>query len=281
MRRLSLAAVLLTLGACSSQMGTTTDPVGPPGYPPPNNQPPNNQPPVTDSVLVWANSPTALFSFDPRTNQVRTVGNFSVEGAPPTPLEITDLAVNAQGEVWAISFQSLYRVNTQTATLTWVAHFADFGFNALTFVPAGVLDPARETLVAVSVLDYYRVDTQTGAATRIGSYGGGFSSSGDLVSIANAGTFATANSPDPWATSDVLVRIDLATGQVTPIGAGIGFDFLYGLGYWRSRLFGFSDSGQLVEINIQTGVGTVVTPNTGTTQFWGAGVTTVAPVGPI
>ena len=56
------------------------------------------------------------------------------------------------------------------------------------------------------------------------------------------------------------------------------FRSLYGLGYWGRDLFGFSNSGQLIRIDRLTGAGEVVSTSTGSSQFWGAGVTTVVPV---
>jgi hypothetical protein len=80
--------------------------------------------------------------------------------------------------------------------------------------------------------------------------------------------------------NDILVELTPETGMAVPIGTGTGFGSLFGLGYWRNRLYAFSNSGQLVEINIDTGAGTLLTDMTGADQFWGAGVTTLAPTGP-
>ena len=53
---------------------------------------------------------------------------------------------------------------------------------------------------------------------------------------------------------------------------------LIGLGYWGRSVYGFSNSGQLIEIDRTTGAGRLATTMTGTDRFWGAGVTTQAPV---
>ena len=236
---------------------------------------------VDDEVIVWAHSAETLYGFDPRTNTVSTVGDFMDPDGVPV-VTVTDLAVDRDGRVLVCDYTSLYEVDPETALAT---HVADFPLNkgvrffGLTFLPVGVLDADQETLVgATSTGEYYRLDPDTGAVNLLGQFSDGYVLSGDIVSVAGAGTFATVKRAD--IDTDVLVELDPETGEVTPIGSEIGFVSLFGLGYWRSRLFGFSSHGELVEIDIDRGTGELVTDQTGTDQFWGAGVTTIAPVGP-
>lgn len=238
--------------------------------------------PVEDEVLVYAHSAGTLFAFDPRALTVTPIGAFRLPDGSQAP-QMTDLAVDSAGMIFTCGRTALYRVDATTAVATHVADFdlpTGVEFNGLTFLPAGALDPASEVLVgATDAGDYYRVDPATGATTLLGTYSNGYVSSGDIVSVEGAGTFATVKRDD--LTTDLLVRLDPRTGTATRIGEGIGYSRLFGLGYWRSRLFAFHADGQLVEIDILTGQGTLVSTTTGTDQFWGAGVTTLAPVGPI
>lgn len=235
----------------------------------------------TDDVIVWAHSARTLFAFDPRELVVSSVGDFILVDGTDAPV-MTDLAVDSAGTLYACSRTALWRVDTESARATHLVDMAlptDVELNGLTFLPAGSLDAGDETLVgATDSGDYYRIDPETGATDHLGTYSNGYVSSGDIVSVEGAGTFATVKRDD--LASDLLVRLDPRTGTATRIGEGIGFQRLFGLGYWRSRLFAFSADGALVEIDIETGIGSVVTDATGTDQFWGAGVTTLAPVGP-
>lgn len=239
--------------------------------------------PAADDTIVYAHSNDTLYGFDPRTNHVTPIGPFLLaDGTAVGP--VTDLAVTQANEIYACTADALYRVDTLTARSTFLTSLtvpAFDNFNGLTFVPVGVLDPTSEVLVGATFNgDYYRIDTGTGASTLVGHYGGGFGSSGDLVSVAGAGpgggvgTFATVNGGGFG--SDHLVLLDPATGGTTDLG-DIGFSQVYGLGYWRSKLYGFTSVGELVLIDIHTGHGTLVTASTGSSEFYGAGVTTRAP----
>ena len=234
-----------------------------------------------DDVIVWAHSADTLFALNPRTLTVTPVGMFSFADGGVVP-GMTDLAVNKSGEIFTCSRTDLYRVDPRTAVTTHIAALgleSGVQFNGMTFLPEGVIDAEAETLVgATDAGDYYRVDPVTGTTTRLGTYSNGYLSSGDIVSVVGAGTFATVKRDD--LTTDLLVRLDPATGTATRIGDGIGYRRIFGVGYWRSRLYGFVADGTLVEINIETGVGTPVDGETGSDQFWGAGVTTRAPVAP-
>lgn len=236
---------------------------------------------VEDEVIVWAHSATTLYAFDPRENTVTPVGDFVAPNGDAVE-DMTDLAVDKDGRVLTCSNLSLYEVDPETAVATLLAPFpleAGVRFYGLTFLPEGVYDDARETLVgATSNGEYFRVDAVTGAADLIGQFSDGFVLSGDIVSVDGAGTYATVKRDD--IDTDVLVELDPTTGDVTRIGSEIGTVSLFGLGYWRQHLYGFSSRGELIDIDIDTGLGQVVTAETGTDQFWGAGVTTIAPVGP-
>lgn len=236
---------------------------------------------VEDDVLVWAHSADTLFSFEPRTDLVTTIGQFRTAEGDLAP-QMTDLAVNREGELYTCSNDALFAVDPETARTTQITAFdvaADVRFYGLTFLPEGVLDPAAEALVgATSNGDYYRIDESTGEAELIGRFSDDYGLSGDIVSVEGAGTYATVKRDD--IDTDVLVQLDPETGQVDPVGTGIGFTNLFGLAYFRQRLYGFSSRGELVWIDIDTGEGSIVTDRTGSDSFWGAGVTTIAPTGP-
>lgn len=236
---------------------------------------------VDDEVMVWAHSAQTLYEFDPRSETVTAIADFAAPNGDPLD-DMTDLAVDRDGRMLTCSNLALFSVDPETAVATEIAVFPiDEGvrFYGLTFLPEGVLDVDQETLVgATSAGEYFRIDPDTGSSELLGQFSDGYVLSGDIVSVVGAGTFATVKRDD--IDSDVLVDLDPSTGEVTPIGGPIGFVSLFGLGYWRSRLYGFSSRGELVQIDIDRGTGSLVTDQTGADQFWGAGVTTIAPVGP-
>lgn len=258
------------------------------GPPPPDTGPPVDAGPRLDDVLIYAHSRDTLFTFSPYTNTVSTVGPFMLGGSPITPEDyILDLAVDSAGVVLTASGRALFRVNPDTAELTEIGTFDFTGTEqlfALSFLTPSESPDGTEMLVgATNEGVYYEVD-RTDASTRmLGAYPDMWRSSGDIVSIDGLGTFATLRRDD--FPSDVLARILFArdgSSIVTVIGpirdATTDFTQIFGLGYWGRNVYGFDNAGRLLQINRETGAATVVTTDTGTAHFWGAGVTTIAPV---
>lgn len=238
--------------------------------------------PSLDSTIVYAHSNTTLYTVDPHTMPptFMTVGMFTFPAGDTNAHTMTDLAVDATGGVVGVTQNALFHINPTTADCTLLSTLpGSHGFVGLTYVPAGVLDPGNEVLVGGATDGtYWRIDTSSGAATMLGTFRGGWLLSGDLVSIAGAATYVTVRQSS--TATDSLATLDLATGNLTIIG-DTGFHSLYGIGYWRSTLFGFSHSGQFITIDVHTGVGHMVSmPVPSTAGFSGAGVTTVAPVAP-
>jgi hypothetical protein len=259
----------------------------PPDLPPDRPDVADDGPDIS-SVLIYAHSADTLYSFSPYTLTVTEIGVFELPDGSEAPL-MFDLAVNEAGDLYTSSDTSLYRCNPTTAVVTLVGEFGlaeGEELYALTFLPEGVLRSDREAMIgATNAGAYYEVNVATAAATYLGQYPDGWLSSGDIVSIVGLGTYATLKRYD-YPTSDVLAEMTFrGDGSVSArvIGSivhpgGEQFRELFGLGYWGRSLYGFSNSGQLVEIDRNTGEGTLVTTATGTDQFWGAGVTTIAPV---
>lgn len=285
MRAATLTFILL-VGACSAEPTTFTSPDasaapdavadvssdGPPrfGDVVPLDRPASDVAPL-DDVLVYANTASELYRVEPRSFAITLVGRFTFSDSDRDH-QMTDIAVNAAGEIWGITFNAIYRIDAATARCTLVSPL-EGQYNGLTFVPVGVLNPSAEVLLAVAGSgDYYVVNTGTGRVQRLGSYGA-YASSGDLVSIASAETWAIVK----VLGDDNLARVDLRTGRTTLVGP-TGVDDVWGLGYWRSRLYGFTQGGQFVTLDPATGRATV--QSTASRAWWGAGVTTIAPVAP-
>lgn len=220
---------------------------------------------------IYAHTASTLYRVDPDTYAVTMVGNFDF----PAFEQMTDLAIDQTGQLIGVSYDAVYRVDATTAHCTQLSSNLARMFNGLSFVPAasiGMTGPDVLIGTEAGSGTVYRVDPMTGAATAIGSMGGSYESSGDVVSVANFGTVQTV----PGATHDVLVRLAPGSFAATPIGTDTGFDMIWGLGYWKGKVFGFTDGGQLITIDPTTGVGTAVA--SGGPSWWGAAVTTTAPV---
>ena len=271
MRELGLALIAL-VAACGpkDRGGNGNDVDAPPGSvidadttPPPDAQ-------VVSSV--YAHTSSTLYRVDPDTLAVMMVGNFAFNTGTD---QITDIAIDKTGLMIGISFGAVYRIDPTTASGTQLSNGLSGLFNGLSFVPATQIgQTGDDILVGTRNSDgiVFRVDPMTGATTPIGNMGG-YTSSGDMVSVAMLGTLQTA---DNGLGSDRLVRLAPNTFAATPIGTDIGYADIWGIAFWKDKVFGFTDGGQFITIDPNTGVGTLVQGNG--PRWWGAAVTTSAPV---
>jgi len=228
-------------------------------------------PQVTDKV--YAHSESTLYAVDPNTLVVSMVAPFGWPASRPGE-QMTDIAIDENGQMTGVSFYAVFDVDPETAACTFLADLDYSTFNGLSWVEGVGADPEGRTLVGVNRSgSYVTVDPATGAAAQVGAYGGGLESSGDLVYVRGAGVFATAVAAG--YDTDVLVQVNAGSGTATIIGE-TGFLEIWGLAYWAGKIFGFTNGGQFVTIDPATGQGTLVEQTS--YAFWGAGVTTVAPI---
>lgn len=233
-------------------------------------QPSFDSGPVASDAVVYGHSASMLYTVDPDTLEVKPVDAFHWPVGDDGE-EMTDIALDRDGNMIGISFNAVYAVDKDTAKCTRLHSFLGSTFNGLSFIYADVGDGSQEQLVGASRDgNLYKIDPMTGTQTLYGNYGGGWGSSGDLVSVMGA-TYATVTMGSGG--NDTLVKVG-ASGVATPIGP-IGHGAIWGLGYWKQKLFGFSNTEGLITIDITTGQGTPI--GNKNVAWYGAGVTTAAP----
>jgi hypothetical protein len=224
---------------------------------------------------VYAHSSSTLYKIDPDTLAVTRIADFGWP-APVGSDQMTDLAIDKTGRMIGVSFGSVYTVDPMTAQCTLLSSSLGGSFNGVSFVPAAMVGATGDdVLVGTRNSDglVFRIDPMTGAATQVGDMGAQFQSSGDLVAVAGFGTVQTTLG----AASDVLVKLDPITFTAHQVGTtSTGFNQIWGVAFWKGKIFGFSQTGQFVVIDATTGVGTLVQSNG--PAWWGAAVTTLAPV---
>lgn len=222
---------------------------------------------------VYANSYFNLYGVDPDTLEVTLIGPF---GWPNGDDMMTDIAVDKDDNVYGISWGAVYKVDRDTAQCTYLAALDGQSFNGLSFLPEGAIDQNdNEVLVATGLAGaLYSIDVNTGESALIGDMGGNFESSGDIVSVIGFGTAATVKN---GSTNDYLARIDPNTGIATSIGT-TGLPDIWGVGFWKNKVFGFVATNQFVLIDIDTGAAEYI--STGPENWTGAGVRTTAPYVP-
>jgi hypothetical protein len=174
-----------------------------------------------------------LGTVDVATGAVTMIGN--------TGLFLVDIAFDPSGNLFGITFNSLYQINKTSGAATLVGSFGPT-LNSLVFGSDGTLYAANNGL--------YQLNTSTGAATLIGNGGYAYNSSGDLA-FANGNLFLTSSGGDD------LVSLNVANGVGALVG-GIGFSAVYGLASNDGiNLFGLSGT-QILGINTATGAGTLL-----------------------
>ena len=164
--------------------------------------------------LVGADSSSELFRIDPRSGAASRIGPTGVAG-------ITDVAFTPNGKLYGVSFTQLYAIDPRSGRARPIGSGLGMGsVNALA-------SDARGHLYAASTGgDFGSVSTGTGRATRIGSYGPGLGSSGDLAFAPNGALFATALSSG----REVLLTVDPRTG-VAAVRGRLGLPEVYGLAF--------------------------------------------------
>jgi hypothetical protein len=273
----ALAVVVLLAAACGPKAGGGDDDddgpgdvdaaIGPDGSGDPGDP--------GENAAVYAHTDRTLFRVHPRTYEITRVGDFVWPNGADT---MTDIAIDKDGVMIGVSYTRVYRVDPATAACTLLSPSLAGMFNGLSFVPSQLAfgTDGPDVLVGARNTDgkVFQVDPMTGQPTQIGDMGAGYTSSGDIVAVAGFGMVATV--PTGTVGPDRLVRLAPTTFAATPIGSSTGFDDLWGIGFWGGRVFGFSEGGELAIIDSSTGVGTRVA--TGGGAWWGAAVTTAAPV---
>ena len=224
------------------------------------------------TTAVYAHTASTLYRVDPDTYNLQMIGAFAFQNGSD---QMTDIAIDKTGMMIGVSFTKVYRIDVNTAQTTELSAGLTGTFNGLSFIPADqVGQTGDDVLVGTRNADglVFRIDPATGQATQIGNMGS-YSSSGDLVAVANFGTVLTA---DNGISPDRLVRLAPSTFAATPIGTSIGVGDIWGVAFWKDKIFGFTSAGQFLTIDPTTGMGTII-QNTGP-AWWGAAVTTTAPV---
>lgn len=227
-----------------------------------------------EAVYVYAHTSSALYKVDPDTLQVSMVGNFNWGSVGSD--QMTDIAIDKTGQMIGVSYSRVYRVDPDTANTTLLSNSLSGNFNGLSFVPAAMLgETGDDVLVGTQNSDgkVFRIDPMTGAATEVGNMGVGFSSSGDMVAVEGFGTVQTVPG---GGSGDRLARLAPQTFAATPVGNGTGFSQIWGIAFFKNKVYGFTNGGAFVLIDPNTGTATMVSNNG--IQWWGAAVTTIAPV---
>ena len=222
-------------------------------------------------VYVYAHTASTLFRVDPDSLAIQQVGPFVW---PSGSDAMTDIAIDKTGLMIGVSFTSVYRVDPTNAHTTLLTSSLAGEFNGLSFVPASMLgQTGDDVLVGTRNSDgkVFRVDPMTGATTAVGDMGA-FQSSGDLVAVEGFGTVQTVTG----ATNDRLARLAPQSFAATPIGSDTGFGEIWGVAFWKNKIYGFTNGGAFILIDPTTGLATLVS-NTGM-SWYGAAVTTLAPV---
>ena len=202
---------------------------------------------------MYAQTTDELFAVDKDPpHDVTYVGTFSQD-------EITDLAVDIDGRMFAVTFDEVFEVDPLTAALTSVATLSDASLFAMTALADGTMLLGSDDAI-------YEVDVATGQVDYYDSLGN-WEFAGDMVGLPDGLLYCLVWPSDHWAESTSLVVYDPATGHTTEIGE-TGHGSMFGVGFADWTMVGFNRDGEILDIDYQTGAASVIaTPGH---DFWGA-----------
>jgi hypothetical protein len=249
----------------------------------------NWNPPLNSRVYV--NTETTLYYIDPGvSDELVEVGPFT--GPCQDGSGFYDIAVDDGKNMIGIAAEGLYSIDSETAACLSVFDFPQGSphFFSLSYVKGVDAEALHDDkLIAASVEDGQWVlidwpgENINNIFVHLGYYDPAhyeWLSSGDIISVQvgrdSFVTYATLKCPnyeDPGCESDWLAVIDPKDGSAELIGQ-TGYQQIFGLGYWGDQVYGFTNGGEYITIDVETGQGTLV-QEFSNRSFWGAGNTTI------
>jgi hypothetical protein len=189
------------------------------------------------SVLWIGDSVGNLGTVDATTGSVQVIGNMG--------RTMADIAFDPGGNLYGITFDSLYKIDRTTAAISLVGSLGTSA-NSMGFDSTGTLYIANQAL--------YTVNPLTGIATFLGNGGSPYSSSGDLAFAGGTLFLSSLGSTH----GDNLVALNTTDGSGALVG-GIGFFSVFGLASPNgTHLYGVSGT-DLLTIDPITGEGRLIT----------------------
>ena len=205
------------------------------------------------TAKMYAHTATELFAVDEDAPYTMTsIGTFSEP-------DISDLAINIDGTMYAISYDVVYEVDPQTMAMTEVASLTDAYFLAATALSDG-------TLLVGDDSDIFEVDPLSGTITPWGVLDD-WAFAGDMVGLPDGLLYCLVFPADEWADSTSLVVYDPVSGLVTVTGE-TGAGSMFGVGFAEWNMFGFNTDGEILSIDLKTAAAQVI--STPGQNFWGA-----------
>jgi hypothetical protein len=223
-----------------------------PATPPAVTQTPS---PEVATEAMYAHSDRTLFAVEAGTLTVKSIGDFTIDGAPANRF-MTDIAISKDGILYGIDGSGvIYRINASTAAMTAVGQLPAF-VNGLAISTDGILYAAGFSVI-------FTFDTRDGTVGRF-NQDATYSSSGDLIALPDGYLYQTAIGPNG---ADLLIRIDPRTGATREVGS-TGVSGMWGLGYAQGTLYGFDSTGRILSVSSATGASPVVVSTS--FSFYGA-----------
>lgn len=162
------------------------------------------------------------------------------------PLDLESLAFTPSLGLYGLGHGALYQINTSNGQATDVGPVGA-GLTAMVYGPDGVM-------YGTSGNRLYSIDISSGNTTLIGS--GSYHSPESLEFDAAGVLYAVVDGHG----EDSLYRIDTATGAGTRVGnpGAIGFGDVEGLAFVNGTMYGYTEDGLELSINLTSGVGSLV-----------------------
>lgn len=187
----------------------------------------------------YAHTGEGLYAIDPFTKTQERIADVP---------NLFDIDTHPDGTLYGITATSLHRFDEGSRRWLLVGDFPEIEDGT-----GLAIDSFGDAWVTAAD-NVYTVDLTTARATRVGSLGGDFYSSGDCLVNKQDSLYMTSKAFDQ---PDTLVIIDRNTGRATAIGS-VGFTNVFGLTAGWGSIFGLNSRGEMIRIDPTTGAGELV-----------------------
>ena len=236
---------------------------------------------VVVTTTIYAHTDSALYAMDPATKALHLIGSFAGLGGLAGDTSITDLAVNAAGEVYVNSETVIYKAalpaggtgSVALAKVATIAAQAGQKFLALGFTPVDALGAGTGELLigGDGNGELWSIDPAGGAVRRLGGFGNDPSIPGNILALSGDVVFYADASRAPTGLATIRSCTPSATtGRPSCTGTS---DYLAGIDMTAlAKAYASGTPAKSLNAGIYGGSSTATGPGTGQRDVFGLGV---------